>query len=94
LFGERAAELIRHHEERLALMAAHLREPRTAYEVCTATFGTQLSTHQLRFALSETIAHLVLLEAEGRIREQSPASSDPDAITGARADVIRYIAVS
>jgi glyoxylase-like metal-dependent hydrolase (beta-lactamase superfamily II) len=93
LFGERAAELIRHHEERLALMAAHLREPRTAYEVCTATFGTQLSTHQLRFALSETIAHLVLLEAEGRIRVQSSApaeSADSDAIV----EVIRYIAVS
>lgn len=79
-FGDRAAELILHHEERLSLMQSHLQSPLTAYELCRLSFGERLSTHQLRFALSETIAHLVLLEAEGRIEQ-----------LGVDAPVIRYI---
>jgi glyoxylase-like metal-dependent hydrolase (beta-lactamase superfamily II) len=82
-FSERAAELIEHHRERLALMQAQLQTPLTAYEVCFLTFGDRLSTHQLRFALSETIAHLVLLEAEGRIKQIDPEAS-----------VIRYHRIS
>lgn len=67
-FGERAAELIVHHHERLAVMVEHLRQPMTAYELCRTVFGYRLTTHQLRFALAETIAHLVYLEDEGRIK--------------------------
>ncbi|MFD0694159.1 MBL fold metallo-hydrolase [Paenibacillus sp. GCM10027628] len=81
-FSARAAELVRHHHERLALMEQHLSAPLSAYEVCRSTFGDRLTIHQLRFALSETIAHLVLLEAEGRIRQLEPD-----------AEFIRYIAV-
>ncbi|TCZ73185.1 MBL fold metallo-hydrolase [Paenibacillus albiflavus] len=67
-FGERAAELIVHHHERLSVMVEHLRHPMTAYELCRTVFGFRLTTHQLRFALAETIAHLVYLEGEGRIK--------------------------
>jgi glyoxylase-like metal-dependent hydrolase (beta-lactamase superfamily II) len=70
-YNERAAELIRHHEERLDEMLEHLRTPQTAYAVCRAVFGDRLTIHQLRFALAETIAHLVYLEAEGRAVRQS-----------------------
>ncbi|NEW04443.1 MBL fold metallo-hydrolase [Paenibacillus sp. SYP-B3998] len=73
-FSARAAELVRHHEERLVLMEQKLHTPLTAYEVCRATFGDRLSIHQMRFALSETIAHLILLEAEGRIQQLEQAS--------------------
>ncbi len=73
-FGARAEELVRHHHERLALMEGQLSAPLSAYEVCRATFGDRLSIHQMRFALSETIAHLILLEAEGRIQQVDPAS--------------------
>lgn len=66
-FGERAIELIAHHQERLGVMVEHVRTPMTAYELCRAVFGFRLTTHQLRFALSETIAHLVYLESEGRV---------------------------
>ncbi|GAA3408475.1 MBL fold metallo-hydrolase [Paenibacillus hodogayensis] len=68
-FGDRAAEIVRHHEERLAAMEAVLNEPRSAYELCLSYFGERLSIHQLRFALSETIAHLFYLRNEGRINE-------------------------
>ena len=75
-FSARAAELISHHEERLALMEAHLRQqPQTSYEVCRVTFGDRLSVHQMRFALSETIAHLIYLELKGRIVTVHPEDS-------------------
>jgi len=44
--------------------------PMSSYSVCRALFGDRLSVHQLRFALSETIAHMVYLRDEGRIRER------------------------
>ncbi|RAV22048.1 MBL fold metallo-hydrolase [Paenibacillus contaminans] len=69
-FVRRAGELIAHHDERLALMHARLAEPMTAYELCIRIFGTRLSIHQLRFALSETLAHLFYLQALERIREE------------------------
>ncbi|TVY11862.1 MBL fold metallo-hydrolase [Paenibacillus cremeus] len=71
--AERAQELIRHHEERLEGMRSLVAGPMTAYEVCRATFGDRLSLHQLRFALSETIAHLFWLREEGRLVETNQA---------------------
>lgn len=64
-FTQRAKELIVHHRERLESMRALLTEPRTAYEVCRAAFGDRLSLHQLRFALSETLAHLIWMREAG-----------------------------
>ena len=64
-------------------MEGQLSAPLSAYEVCRATFGDRLSVHQMRFALSETIAHLILLETEGRIQQVDPA-----------AELIQYIAIS
>ncbi|SDD26356.1 Glyoxylase, beta-lactamase superfamily II [Paenibacillus sp. UNCCL117] len=66
-FAERTGELIAHHEERLEAMASLLAEPQTAYEVCQSMFGDRLSLHQLRFALAETLAHLIWLQEAGRL---------------------------
>lgn len=68
-FGARAVEIIRHHEERLSIMERKLITPQTSFQLCRYLFGERLSIHQLRFALSETIAHLLYLRNEGRIRE-------------------------
>jgi glyoxylase-like metal-dependent hydrolase (beta-lactamase superfamily II) len=75
-FAERTQEIIRHHHERLDKMRAALSTPKTAYMVCRETFGDKLSLHQLRFALAETIAHLVYLQKNGSVRwlEQSSGS--------------------
>lgn len=67
-YAERARAMISHHRERLARMESLLASPRTGYEVCRELFGDKLSMHQLRFALSETIAHLVFLERRGRLQ--------------------------
>lgn len=68
-FAIRAQEIWNHHEERLAAMEAQLAQPHSSYALCRAIFGDRLSIHQLRFALSETIAHLFYLRNSGRIRE-------------------------
>lgn len=70
-YSDRAMEIIRHHEERLQAMSLMLREePLSAYTLCRALFGDRLSVHQLRFALSETIAHVIYMHEEGWLREQ------------------------
>ncbi len=65
-YGERVRAIRAHHDERLKKMEALLAERMTGYALCRALFGEKLSVHQLRFALSETIAHLVYLERQGR----------------------------
>ncbi|WP_342552564.1 MBL fold metallo-hydrolase [Paenibacillus sp. FSL R7-0652] len=73
-FTERTAELLAHHEERLAKLTERLREsPANAYSICLYLFGDRLGTHQLRFAMSETLAHLQELIRRGVARqEQQP----------------------
>lgn len=68
-FSERTRQLLEHHEQRLDRMEELLQgEPKSAYDICVSLFGDSLGIHQLRFALSETIAHLVELEDRGRAK--------------------------
>ncbi len=65
----RLAELQAHHRQRLADMLAVI-EPAgtTGYQVCQQVFpAAELSAHQIRFALAETLAHLEYLEDEGQL---------------------------
>lgn len=65
----RSAEIAAHHDERLELMALIAGPGRSAYEISTAVFPlAELSPHQVRFAMAETLAHLVYLEGRGRLR--------------------------
>lgn len=75
--ARRAREILRHHRERLPLVAAALDErPRTAYEVSLTLFPGALPPPLRRMALAETLAHLehlalrdvvVRAEADGRV---------------------------
>ncbi|WP_127578706.1 MBL fold metallo-hydrolase [Paenibacillus koleovorans] len=70
-YAERAEEIVLHHEERLLQMRTLLQErPLSAYALCRELFGDRLSVHQLRFALSETIAHVIYMQEEEQIREK------------------------
>lgn len=70
-FRDRTEKLLLHHEERLQAMEDRIRDqPRTGYEVCSSLFNNELTLHQLRFAMSETLAHLVELERLGRAVRQ------------------------
>ncbi|AZK48338.1 MBL fold metallo-hydrolase [Paenibacillus lentus] len=73
-FHERISLLIQHHEQRLLRMEQLLRnEPLTGFQVCSSVFGTKLGIHQMRFAMSETLAHLTELVRQGRVAKQDSA---------------------
>lgn len=62
-FTARADSLLRHHEERLDATAALLAGgPRSGFAVCEGLFRSRIANaHQMRFAMSEALAHLVEL---------------------------------
>lgn len=69
-FRERLEELHVHHAERLAAMERAVGSGATAYEVCTAVFPLhELTSHQMRFAMAETLAHLEYLATQGRVEQ-------------------------
>jgi glyoxylase-like metal-dependent hydrolase (beta-lactamase superfamily II) len=64
----RLAELAAHHARRLDVMERAAGDGATAFEVCGAVFPLhELSTHQARFAVAETLAHLEHLVQLGRL---------------------------
>ncbi|SFS65710.1 MBL fold metallo-hydrolase [Marininema halotolerans] len=70
-YQQRIEQLIQHHMDRLAEMKNWvMKEPLTAAEVCFRTFGKNLSVHNLRFALSETLAHLEYLRLNGQVQRE------------------------
>ncbi|MUT64484.1 MBL fold metallo-hydrolase [Paenibacillus sp. NEAU-GSW1] len=66
-FSNRIEELKGHHIRRLEKMKGLLEQPMSAFTVCEALFGASLRSnpHNLRFAMSETLAHLFYLERRG-----------------------------
>ena len=66
--------LRQHHDERLAETVGAIVEPRTASELVPMLFRRQLDTHQLGFAIGETLAHLHYLEAEGHAERHVDAT--------------------
>ncbi|MBK9447080.1 MAG: hypothetical protein IPO00_13930 [Betaproteobacteria bacterium] len=56
-----------HHEERLRVLEDACTEPRSAADLLADTVPRRLDTHQVMFAIWETIAHLNRLEYAGRL---------------------------
>jgi glyoxylase-like metal-dependent hydrolase (beta-lactamase superfamily II) len=72
----RARELIEHHRLRLdATEAALGDEPRSGYEVSCTVFGGELAPAGRRFAVAETLSHLVRLAAKGRAERSSDGAT-------------------
>jgi len=73
----RIAALQSHHAERLAAMqqvVAAQQDGATALMVAQAIFNfARFSKHEIRFAVAESLAHLVYLVAEGRLRTEEIA---------------------
>ncbi|GBF73960.1 hypothetical protein PA598K_02286 [Paenibacillus sp. 598K] len=78
-FGGRIAEIRAHHEYRLAEIAEWLTEPLHGYEICLRMFGERVGrdSHNLRFAMAETLAHLQHLAHSGAIVE---LGASPDGV--------------
>lgn len=69
----RVAALHQHHEERLAELVTACAQPMTAAGVVPVLFRRPLDTHQLFFAMGESIAHLNHLLARGRVERTKGA---------------------
>ena len=65
---DRIAELVLHHSHRLETMLAAVEDGATALEVSYRVFNyDRFSTHEVRFAVAETLAHLEHLASQGRL---------------------------
>lgn len=64
----RLDDLRDHHAERLEFTLAVAANPVTGVEVLRQLFKRELDTHQLFFAIGETLAHLHYLMGQGEIR--------------------------
>jgi len=66
--GRRAAELVAHHDERLARLEEGCRpEPKRIMQILPMLFERELNGHQLFFAVGEAVAHANHLVAKGRL---------------------------
>ncbi|MFZ5642985.1 MAG: MBL fold metallo-hydrolase [Bacillota bacterium] len=63
----RVGELLEHHRDRLACIAELAGSGATAFNICSKLFGTDLTLHEIRFALTETLAHLAYLESKTQV---------------------------
>src|SRR6185437_15428512 len=63
----RIDQLLAHHAARLGEIEAACATPRSALDLVPVLFRRPLDTHQLVFAIGETLAHLHLLLATGRL---------------------------
>jgi len=64
----RARELMAHHDERCAAIAAACRErPRSAAELVPVIFHHALDPHQMSFAFSEVLAHVNYMLGRGEL---------------------------
>lgn len=72
----RARQLGRHHEERLAAVLAACERPVRVSDIAAVLFDRELDSHEMGFAIGETLAHVNRLIAEGKVR----ATTDADGV--------------
>jgi glyoxylase-like metal-dependent hydrolase (beta-lactamase superfamily II) len=65
---ERIKQLLAHHEERLQRMKELAAGGASAYTICSIVFGRELSNHEMRFAMTETAAHLRYMVYRGELK--------------------------
>ena len=74
---ERIAKLQTHHRERLDGVAAQVKGAdsggTTAFEIVRHFWGNRLTTHEVRFALAEIVAHLEYLRLRGSLTREERA---------------------
>lgn len=66
----RVQELLAHHRERLQKVSDLIGPGATAYHICENLFGTDLNLSEIRFALTETLAHLAFLESRSEVHSR------------------------
>jgi glyoxylase-like metal-dependent hydrolase (beta-lactamase superfamily II) len=71
---ERIDALARHHQDRLEETREACRQPITAYDLLTIMFPRELDSHQLFFAIGESLAHLHYLAAKGQLVRETDSA--------------------
>lgn len=66
---ERIDEIIQHHKERIIETYETIKREMTAFQISKLLFQRELTIHEERFALGETISHLAYLLAKGEIKK-------------------------
>ena len=67
---ERIAQLHEHHRLRLDEVVEACVSPKSAADVVPTLFRRKLDTHQMYFAMGESMAHLHFLHAQGRLERR------------------------
>lgn len=65
--NKRIDEIKVHHDDRLNEMLEIMKTNRTVYDICQGMFNFELTIHETRFAIGETIAHLEYLRHKEEI---------------------------
>lgn len=63
--NDRIDEIAAHHDERLEQTIEAIGKGGLVYTVCKKLFRKDLNTHEMRFAIGETLAHLEYLRLQG-----------------------------
>lgn len=71
---DRIQKLVDHHQIRLTQIIDIIQVESTGWQICKKLFNRELSTHEIRFAMGETMAHLRYLQEEGQIKQASDPS--------------------
>jgi glyoxylase-like metal-dependent hydrolase (beta-lactamase superfamily II) len=71
---QRVAELAEHHAERLVETLDACATPITAHELLARLFPRPLDSHQMFFALGESLAHLHCLRSRGQVSRETDAA--------------------
>jgi glyoxylase-like metal-dependent hydrolase (beta-lactamase superfamily II) len=66
--NKRIVELLDHHQDRLHVIHENMKEPISVKSACQILFGN-LSIHETRFAVGETLAHLEYLRLNDQCRK-------------------------
>ena len=68
--NNRIDEIKSHHEDRLTETLDAIRQPITVYDACGKLFKKELTIHEMRFAIGETLAHLEHLRHREECRRE------------------------
>lgn len=66
----RIDEILRHHDERIEFVLDQVDKETTAYLMSENLFTFEMDTHEKRFALGESIAHLEYLVVKGYMKKE------------------------
>ncbi|GGJ87825.1 MBL fold metallo-hydrolase [Lentibacillus kapialis] len=68
--NDRIAEIEWHHDKRLEQTMASIGQGNSVYDVCKKLFQKELTVHEMRFAVGETLAHLEYLRYKGECKRE------------------------